>query len=87
LPHAPDQIAAAIKASSFFRLQAQEREAGFVEKPYRMANFFRQGCTDGWRRELTPEQAARIVAAHGPVMRRLGYDVTLAPLGMAHGAA
>jgi len=87
LPHASEHIAAAIEASSFSRLQAQEREAGFVEKPYRIASFFREGCTDGWRRELAPEQAARIVAAHGPVMRRLGYDVTLAPLGMAHGAA
>jgi len=87
LPRGREQIAAAIEASSFSRLQAREREAGFVERPRRMATFFRQGRTDGWRRELTPEQAARIVAAHGPVMRRLGYDVTLAPLGVARGAA
>jgi aryl sulfotransferase len=87
LPHGPEQIAAAIDASSFSRLQAQEGAAGFVEKPYPMAAFFREGRTDGWRRELTLEQAARIVAAHGPVMRRLGYDVTLAPIGVAHGAA
>jgi aryl sulfotransferase len=87
LPHGSAQIAAAIDASSFSRLQAQEREAGFVEKSYPTAAFFREGRIDGWRRELTPEQAVRIVAAHGPVMRRLGYDVTLAPLGVARGAA
>jgi aryl sulfotransferase len=87
LPHGPAQIHAAIEASSFFRLQELEREAGFVEKPHRMATFFREGRTDGWRRELTPEQAAHIVAAHGRVMRRLGYDVTLAPLAVERGAA
>ena len=78
LPHGPEQIAAAIDASSFSRLQAQEGAAGFVEKPYPMAAFFREGRTDGWRREPTLEQAARIVA-RTPAMRRLGYDVTLAP--------
>jgi hypothetical protein len=31
------------------------------------------------RDELTPNQAIRIVDAHGTVMRQLGYDVTLAP--------
>jgi hypothetical protein len=87
LPRGPGQIAAAIEGSSFSRLQAQEREGGFVEKPQHLPAFFREGRTDGWRRELTPEQAARIVAAHGRVMRRLGYDVTLAPLGAECGAA
>jgi hypothetical protein len=87
LPHGPEQIAAAIEASSFSRLQAQEREAGYVDKAPQAATFFREGRTDGWRRELTPEQAARIVAAHGPMMRRLRYDVALAPLAAARGAA
>jgi aryl sulfotransferase len=81
LPHGPDQIAAAIEAASFSRLQALERGAGFVERG--TVTFFREGRVDGWRRELAPEQAARIVAAHGPVMRRLGYDVTLAARGAA----
>jgi aryl sulfotransferase len=67
-------------ATAFSRLPAQEREAGFLEKPWKSAAFFRAGTSDGWRRELTQEQAARIVAAHGMVMRRLGYDVALAPL-------
>jgi hypothetical protein len=87
LPHGSEQIAAAIEASSFSRLQALEREAGFIDRAPQAATFFREGRTDGWRRELTPEQAARIVAAHGRVMRRLGYDVTLAPLAVERGAA
>jgi hypothetical protein len=80
LPHAPEAIAAAVEAANFSRLQAQEQEAGFFEKPRDAAVFFREGSIDGWRLTLTPEQAARIVASHGPVMRRLGYDVTLSPL-------
>ena len=52
---------------------------GFTEKPWGAPAFFREGRSDGWRRALTPEQADRIVAAHGPMMRRLGYDVTLSP--------
>jgi hypothetical protein len=73
-------IAAAVEATVFCRLQEQEQRAGFVEKPWRAAAFFREGRSDGWRRALTPEQAGRIVAAHGPMMRQLGYDVTLAPI-------
>lgn len=80
-------IAAAVEAATFSRLQAQEREAGFIEKPRRAAAFFREGRADGWRQALTPEQAARIVAAHGAVMRRCNYDPLLAPLTADRGAA
>lgn len=82
-----DTITAAIDATTFKRLQAQERELGFVERPPRAATFFREGRSDGWRRELSPQQAARIVAAHGEIMRRLGYDVTLKAQTVRHGAA
>jgi hypothetical protein len=75
-----ERIAAAVEASSFARLQAQERATGFIEKPIQAAAFFREGTVDGWRRALLPEQAARIVAANEAVMRRLGYDTALAPL-------
>jgi hypothetical protein len=73
------RIAAAVEATTFERLQAQEREVGFIERPRTAQAFFREGSIDGWRRVLTPEQAARIVAAHGATMQRLGYDVNLAP--------
>jgi aryl sulfotransferase len=79
LPADQAAIATAVEATSFSRLQAQERETGFIESPRHSAGFFREGKADGWRRALTPEQAGHIVAAQGHVMRRLGYDVTLAP--------
>jgi len=87
LPADAERIDVAVQASAFARLQAQERDAGFIEKPHKTDVFFREGSVDGWRRVLTPEQSARIVAAHGAVMRRLGYDVTLAPLIAERGAA
>jgi aryl sulfotransferase len=80
LPSDRERIAATIEASSFARLQAQERATGFIEKPIQAAAFFREGSIDGWRRTLLPEQAARIVDANEAVMRRLGYDTALAPL-------
>jgi aryl sulfotransferase len=80
-------IAAAVEAASFARLQAQERQFGFVEKPRQAAAFFREGRVDGWRDALSAEQAARIVAAHGAVMQRLGYDCTLMPRVAERGAA
>lgn len=70
-----ESIAAAVEATSFSRLKAQEHEVGFMERPHRMVAFFREGRIDGWRQALSPEQAARVVAAHAPMMRRLGYDL------------
>ncbi len=87
LPHDPARIAFAVAAASFSRLQAQERTFDFVERPRHAAAFFREGRSDGWRRELSKEQAARIVAAHGKVMQRLGYDLTLEPVPADEAAA
>ena len=87
LPHDPERIAFAVAAASFSRLQAQERAFDFVERPRHAAAFFREGRSDGWRRELSKEQAARIVAAHGKVMQRLGYDPTLEPVAADKAAA
>jgi hypothetical protein len=87
LPHDPEPIAAAVAATSFSRLQEQERASGFIEKPRQAAAFFREGRIDGWRHELSKEQAARIVAAHGKVMRRFGYDLALEPAAAEEAAA
>jgi aryl sulfotransferase len=87
LPCDSKRIAAAVEAAAFPRLQAQERAAGFIEKPSRSPVFFREGRVDGWRQVLTAEQAARIVAAHGDVMRRCNYDTLLTPLTAERGAA
>jgi aryl sulfotransferase len=80
LPSNRERIAAAVEAASFSRLQALERATGFIEKPIHAVSFFREGSVDGWRRNLLPEQAARIVIANETVMQRLGYDTAMVPL-------
>ena len=68
----------AVEFARFDRLQAQERERGFIEWRPRGggALFFRRGEAQAWRRELTAEQVQRIESAHGPMMRRLGYALS-----------
>jgi hypothetical protein len=69
-----DQLARAVALTDFARLRAREEADGFKEKPATSAEpFFRQGRSGQWRERLTQEQVERIVAAHGPVMRRFGY--------------
>jgi hypothetical protein len=87
LPHDAEKIASAVAATTFSRLQEQERAAGFIERPRHSPVFFREGRVDGWRTALTAAQAARIVAAHGTVMRQWGYDPLLMPLTAERGAA
>jgi aryl sulfotransferase len=87
LPSDPQQIASGVAATNFSRLQEQERTSSFVERPREAAAFFREGLVDGWRGALTPEQAARIVADHGAVMRQLGYDLEPMSLADQRGAA
>ncbi len=79
----PDEVlTGAVRATSFSVLRAQELEHGFVERPRKSKEFFRRGVTEGWRDTLTREQADRIVADHGTVMRELGYP---APTALAAG--
>lgn len=66
-------IADALERTSFDRLQSAEAAGGFRERLPGAEAFFRRGRVDGWRDELTDEQVRRIVAAHGPMMARLGY--------------
>ena len=61
------------KRASFDRLREEEERVGFVERPSKAARFFREGRIGGWRRHLTEEQARRIIADHGDMMRRLDY--------------
>jgi aryl sulfotransferase len=83
-----DELWRAVRFADFARLKQQEEEMGFKEAPRQLgARFFRRGEAGGWRDELMPDQAARIVAAHGTLMRQLGYDVTLAPLAAPSGTA
>jgi len=74
-----DDVARSAALCAFDRLQAQEREGGFDEAPSSGARFFRKGEAGGWRNELTAEQVRRIEAAHAPMMRRLGYELSGRP--------
>jgi hypothetical protein len=63
----PTQLKSAIKRSSFLRLQAQEKQKGFRERPPAA------GRAGQWRSVLTPGQVDRIVRDHGEQMQRFGY--------------
>ncbi|HZU62358.1 MAG TPA: sulfotransferase domain-containing protein, partial [Novosphingobium sp.] len=67
------QIEAAIAASSFEKLQQQEEEAGFRERPETMERFFRAGKAGQWRDVLCAAQIDAIVAANAEQMARFGY--------------
>jgi hypothetical protein len=73
LPDDAARIEKALRFSDFRELARQEAAKGFREKRPRTERFFRQGQSGAWRDQLTPEQVERIIADHGPVMRRFGY--------------
>jgi aryl sulfotransferase len=68
-----DRVRRAVAFSSFEVLRQQEEARGFKERLPGAASFFRHGRTGAWRAHLTEEQVARVICAHGPAMRRLGY--------------
>jgi hypothetical protein len=69
-----DQIAQTVALCSFGRLQEQERQAGYRERPdFSTASFFREGRVGQWRDRLPAGLVQRIVAAHGAQMTRFGY--------------
>lgn len=72
--HDRHAVAAAVAATRFDILRAQEQAHGFRERQAgSTAPFFRQGIAGGWHHLLTSAQAHHILADHGPVMRQLGY--------------
>jgi aryl sulfotransferase len=81
-PTTDENIARAVAYADFAELRRQEQDKGFAETPRRPGGlFFRRGEVGAWRDELTPEQVARLEAAHAPMMRRLGYELAnAAPL-------
>ena len=67
------QLDDAIEQSSFKRLQAQEIEKGFSEKPKNSGKFFRAGKSGQWKDLLSQKQINRILDDHGEQMARYGY--------------
>ena len=72
-----EQAARAARLADFSELQAQERDAGFGEKPPKTEAFFRKGRTGAWREELTSEQITCVETAHAAMMLRLGYQPSM----------
>jgi hypothetical protein len=68
-------VAAVIEETSFDRLQAEEREHGFRERPSGANAFFRAGRLQAWRDdgELNDALRDKLVQDHGEMMRKFGY--------------
>ncbi len=64
----------AIKYASFDSLSKMEAKGGFEERSGAQERFFRKGRAGQWRDTLPEPIAARILADHGEVMARFGYD-------------
>jgi len=73
IPASKTQIERAIRFSSFDRLQKQEAEQGFIERPEKSERFFRGGKSGVWREALSREQVKRIIAGHREQMARFNY--------------
>jgi hypothetical protein len=69
----PERLQKAVEAASFTRLQKQEKDRSFGERPPRAQAFFRQGKAGSWREALSPAQRDQVIASHHDVMQRFGY--------------
>ena len=67
------QLASAIRLSSFKRLKDAEQRHGFVEAVREGQPFFREGRAGGWRRVLSQDQIRRVLGTHHDQMSRVGY--------------
>lgn len=67
-----EEVEGALARCRFESLQAQESAEGFGEAP-EGRTFFRRGTAEQWRDVLSGAQVARLAAAHGHAMGRLGY--------------
>lgn len=68
-------IERAVAACGFEKLRGCEEKHGFVEKPFKMERFFREGRAGTWQHILTTTQTNRILADHRQTMRELGYSI------------
>jgi aryl sulfotransferase len=80
-----EDVFAAVEASRFDRMQAEEQEQGFRERPETSSSFFRSGRPRSWEGLLDESLREQIVRDHGPTMERLGYtadgDAVALPTG------
>ena len=71
------QLNKAIGFSSFSELARQESVSGFRERPPHAKQFFRQGVSGQWNHILKCSQVQKIIATHGNVMAKLGYETSV----------
>jgi hypothetical protein len=86
LTAALEQIAQAVERSSADRMRQMEKKQtdknDLVKGSRKDLSFVRAAGSGGWRSELPAPMVARIEAAWGPLMQRLGYELsTQAPKG------
>lgn len=82
LDSSPQNVQKAVTACQFDSLAQQEDVGGFAEKSSRAERFFRRGRPGAWQEELSASQVAEVMAAHAPMMQRLGYlSASGSPLG------
>ena len=71
------QLDNSVRFSSFSELEQQESISGFRERPPHAKRFFRRGLSGQWEDTLQRSQVEKIIAAHGKVMTKLGYETSL----------
>jgi hypothetical protein len=86
LTAALEQIAQAVERSSADRMRQMEKKQtdknDLVKGSRKDLSFVRAAGSGGWRSELPAPMVARIEAAWGPLMQRLGYELSMqAPKG------
>lgn len=73
LSPSPQLLENVLQQSSIEKLQAQESEQGFFEKPAKVERFFRKGTVGDWQTTLTNTQIKKIIQDHQEVMQQFGY--------------
>jgi hypothetical protein len=76
----PEQIALAVERSSAGQMrkleQTQTDDCSLTKGSRKDLSFVRAARSGGWRSELPATMVAKIEAAWGPLMRRLGYELS-----------
>lgn len=68
-----EKLEQAIDNARIEKLQQQEEEAGFHERPANVRRFFRKGIPNDWQATLTAPQIDSIIQHHRDIMRQYGY--------------